>query len=452
MRDIQLEIKRVRKNIVMNNSGWGSIMLPLKIEETSDVPLMATNGVAVFYNEVALNGWFDEHGDKLARQILETVFLHEVLHVGWQHMTRMGKRNPEIWNIATDLVINTQLRFIGWQSNSKTNHGENIETLGGIDYDSYREYFNNVSLDDFKKLSAEKVYQILITKNPPEETAKGIIINPSTNQAENGHNEMGGGVIQYDEQEEKKKDIANGGNGKGIKTSDELSQEITERIIQSDQIQKAVGQGSEYNSVGNARNGQGVPQDWRDTLRDYASSLVESSEQSYKRPNRRFVAEDMYLPSNVETPMMSMAFAIDISGSVGLRARQQMVKEIETIQEEFEIEKVYITYINDHPVVLHEDLPDTDLMRFWDIFERGEEIEMRDMMNGGTSFKPFLNLIEKTNIQNEIGFAMYFTDCESWDLTDDDEPDYPFIWATTGYDRPDNVSWGETVNIYEEGY
>ena len=77
---------------------------------------------------------------------------------------------------------------------------------------------------------------------------------------------------------------------------------------------------------------------------------------------------------------------------------------------------------------------------------------MRDMMNGGTSFKPFLNLIEKTNIQNEIGFAMYFTDCESWDLTDDDEPDYPFIWATTGYDRPDNVSWGETVNIYEESY
>ena len=450
MRDIQLEIKRVRKNIVMNNSGWGSIMLPLKIEETSDVPLMATNGVTVFYNQVALDGWFNEHGDKLARQILETVFLHEVLHVGWQHMTRMGKRNPEIWNIATDLVINTQLSFIGWQSNSKTNHDQNIETLGGIDYLSYKEYFNHVSLTDFQKLTAEKVYQILITKNPPEETAKGIIINPSTNQAENGHNEMGGGVIQYDEQEEKKKDIANGGDGKGVKSANGLSQEITERIIQSDQIQKAVGQGSEYDSVGNARKGQGVPKDWRDTLRDYASSLVESSEQSYKRPNRRFVAEDMYLPSNVETPMMSMAFAIDISGSVGLKERQQMVQEIESIQEEFEIEKVYITYINDHPVVLHEDLPDTDLMRFWDIFERGEEIEMRDMMNGGTSFKPFLNLIEKTDIQNEIGFAMYFTDCESWDLTDDDEPDYP--WATTGYDRPDNVSWGETVNIYEEGY
>jgi len=452
MRDIQLEIKRVRKNIVMNNSGWGSIMLPLKIEETSDVPLMATNGVTVFYNQVALDGWFNEHGDKLARQILETVFLHEVLHVGWQHMTRMGKRNPEIWNIATDLVINTQLSFIGWQSNSKTNHDQNIETLGGIDYLSYKEYFNHVSLTDFQKLTAEKVYQILITKNPPEETAKGIIINPSTNQAENGHNEMGGGVIQYDEQEEKKKDIANGGDGKGVKSANGLSQEITERIIQSDQIQKAVGQGSEYDSVGNARKGQGVPKDWRDTLRDYASSLVESSEQSYKRPNRRFVAEDMYLPSNVETPMMSMAFAIDISGSVGLKERQQMVQEIESIQEEFEIEKVYITYINDHPVVLHEDLPDTDLMRFWDIFERGEEIEMRDMMNGGTSFKPFLNLIEKTDIQNEIGFAMYFTDCEAWDLTDDDEPDYPFIWATTGYDRPDNVSWGETVNIYEEGY
>ena len=359
----------------------------------------------------------------------------------------MGKRNPEIWNIATDLVINTELEYMS----SKMNHGANIRKLGGIEFYDYQDYFN-VGMREFKTLSAEKVYQILVTKNPPQETAQGIIINPSTNQAENGHNKMGGGVIQYDEQEEKKKDIESGGNGKGIKTSAQLSQEITERIIQSDQIQKAVGQGSDYNSVGNARNGQGVPQDWRDTLRDYASSLVESSEQSYKRPNRRFVAQDMYLPSNVETPMMSMAFAIDISGSVGLRARQQMVKEIETIQEEFEIEKVYITYINDHPVVLHEDLPDTDLMRFWDIFERGEEIEMRDMMNGGTSFKPFLNLIEKTNIQNEIGFAMYFTDCESWDLTDDDEPDYPFIWATTGYDRPDNVSWGETVNIYEESY
>ncbi|MDR0917671.1 MAG: hypothetical protein LBM93_00240 [Oscillospiraceae bacterium] len=41
----------------------------------------------------------------------ETSFalIHEMLHIVYQHSVRMGKRNPELWNIACDLYINEMI-------------------------------------------------------------------------------------------------------------------------------------------------------------------------------------------------------------------------------------------------------------------------------------------------------------------------------------------------------
>ena len=44
-----------------------------------------------------------------SERLYQNVIMHEVLHVGWKHCFRKGQREHELWNIATDLVINYHL-------------------------------------------------------------------------------------------------------------------------------------------------------------------------------------------------------------------------------------------------------------------------------------------------------------------------------------------------------
>lgn len=48
----------------------------------------------------------------LTLEQLEVVFLHEALHLLLRHFERMGHRYPEVWNLVTDLAINSILKEV----------------------------------------------------------------------------------------------------------------------------------------------------------------------------------------------------------------------------------------------------------------------------------------------------------------------------------------------------
>ena len=90
---------------------------------------------------------------------LSFVLLHEVCHVVMQHSLRRGERDPELWNIATDLYINSilcrdfQLSFKGGAVSFQS--GE-IKTP---EFGVYLESINEVL--DFGKDSPESIYSRL---------------------------------------------------------------------------------------------------------------------------------------------------------------------------------------------------------------------------------------------------------------------------------------------------
>jgi|TARA_R100000084_G_scaffold36899_2_gene14798 predicted metal-dependent peptidase len=430
MINADIEMKKAKTKIISKHSGWATIVIPLNLVKTDEVEVMATNGKSIFYNPTAIEKWFEENGRRKGQDFIQTVILHEVLHVGWQHCFRKGNREHELWNIATDLVINYHLSGIS-NSDMTTSYDHCLQHLGGLSIFDYREWLD--SKRDLNSYGAEELYSIL-QKNQDEDTQKnngGGYHNPQGDEI-TGHKTLGGEVQEYEGSEEEKQKV---------------SQNISERIIQSHQVQKKVGGGSDFQSIEKARQGQKKPLDWREVLRDKIANQVQSDYQSYARPSRRFLANGDYLPSNVPTPSLSLAIGIDISGSVGLEERQQFNSEIQRIAEDFQIERVLIAYINETTVCLDKSKSDTDLTRFWDCFEYGEEIETRDFMNGGTEFKPFFNLIERTGEDENISCAIYFTDCYAYDLEEEDEPNYPVIWATTSAKPP--VNWGEEVRIID---
>ena len=77
---------------------FGALALFAKYEVTKAVPTAATDGQTVFVNPDFWNPLTSAEQDGL--------LLHELLHAALGHCWRRGVRNPQVWNIAADIVIN----------------------------------------------------------------------------------------------------------------------------------------------------------------------------------------------------------------------------------------------------------------------------------------------------------------------------------------------------------
>ena len=73
-------------------------MLFASIKTSNKVDTAATDGKDIFFNENFLN--------KLTSSEQNALMLHEVLHMALLHVQRRQSRDPHIWNIAADIVVN----------------------------------------------------------------------------------------------------------------------------------------------------------------------------------------------------------------------------------------------------------------------------------------------------------------------------------------------------------
>ena len=80
---------------------WGPLAARLKLEEVEWCNTIATDGRKFYYNKAFV--------DKLSDGEMIFGFGHELGHIIFEHMTRRGDRQPQIWNMAGDYVINNML-------------------------------------------------------------------------------------------------------------------------------------------------------------------------------------------------------------------------------------------------------------------------------------------------------------------------------------------------------
>jgi predicted metal-dependent peptidase len=73
-----------------------AMMAPVVI--TDDIDTAATDGERLYFNAAFLRGLKPAERDG--------VLLHEVLHAALLHVTRRDRRDPLLWNIACDIVVN----------------------------------------------------------------------------------------------------------------------------------------------------------------------------------------------------------------------------------------------------------------------------------------------------------------------------------------------------------
>jgi predicted metal-dependent peptidase len=176
-------------------------------------------------------------------------------------------------------------------------------------------------------------------------------------------------------------------------------------------------------------NGKNVA-DWRAILREFVEQTV-PSDYSWASPNRRHIANGVYLPGVTQENLGHVAIAIDTSGSIDSGLLASFCTELNSIVQEAKPDRVSVIYCDSR-------------VHRTDEFGQDEAIEMKATGRGGTAFRPVFESVSKWDSPPVC--LIYFTDLDSSDVPS--EPEYPVLWATsecvTG-----NGPFGRTVRISE---
>ena len=90
-----------RMRILLNNGFYGLLLMHMILALDENCETAATDGYRIYFGPNFL--------DELSDNELDFVMMHEILHVVLQHCLREGDRNTERFNIACDIVVNSNI-------------------------------------------------------------------------------------------------------------------------------------------------------------------------------------------------------------------------------------------------------------------------------------------------------------------------------------------------------
>ena len=102
---MKYDIAALKRKMLVKYPFFGSVVASVGYKENKDIPTAGTDGETIYYNPEYLEG--------LSVEEQTFIFAHEVCHIAFNHILRSEGKNPELWNIATDGVINQFLKRDG---------------------------------------------------------------------------------------------------------------------------------------------------------------------------------------------------------------------------------------------------------------------------------------------------------------------------------------------------
>lgn len=356
---------KARSRLILDNPFFGTLCLRLKVVEWEQ-ETGATDGVHLFYNPK----WFEKLTDMERIGFLA----HEVLHVVFLHITRRNERDATKWNVACDYAINNYLVAEGF-----------ILPKGGLVDAQYND------------MTAEAIYSML-----PDQDSK--LLDPG----------KCGGVMDHP------------GNDGTPGTAGAIEAGLTVAIHQAAEAAKAQGKlSADLESLISDITDPKV--DWKAVLARFLRAN-NKSDFTWVRPNRRFIARGMYLPSLHNPCLEEIVIAVDTSGSISDEELTQFTTETSYILHELAPERVQFIQcdaeINDVTEYTRESLP----------------LKVTYKGRGGTEFTPVIDYVNENHPNTAA--LVYLTDLECGDFGD--KPHYPVLWVTTNETKAD---YGEVIQM-----
>ena len=381
---VKQKLAKARTCLILDHPFFGALLMRLKMVEDAGIPTACTDGQQIRYNP--------EFFDCLQLQEVVGVLAHEVLHIANGHCWRRDSRDPQGWNISTDMSINGILLDAGLKLPEGRLHDPSC-----------------------KDLSAEEIFARMPKQPQGQPGQKGQSGGQGQGQPGQGQpaSDPGGCGAVEDASE-----CAEGKQG-------DLEREWKVAVSQAATAAKAIGAlpASLDRMVQNIVDPK-VP--WSVLLRDFVERTARN-DYNWARPNRRHLSRGFVLPSLISEELPEVVIVVDTSGSIGQAELDEFAAEASAVLGAYET-TIHLVYadakVQGHEVVTRADLP----------------LTLKPVGGGGTDFRPAFDWVREQGLTPAL--LIYLTD--NYGRHPDQEPDYPVLWVcTTDKEAP----WGQTVKL-----
>lgn len=363
---------RAKVRVVIKHPFYASLLLGMQVVETETHP----DGTPLWL--AATDGttlWFNPvNANKLNLDECVGLITHELMHVALMHNFRVGGRDHKKFNQAADYVINDTI----------IHEGGSLPEGGLHDPNNWNRH-----------KSAEEIYELL-----PD--------NPDGGDGD----PFDGDVIPAPDQ------------------SPQAQQKAVGRIVKAAQVAKAMGKLPSYieSALGEMLDPK-VP--WEQELAEFLTE-VSRNDYTFQRPNRRFVYQDLYLPSAYSQDAMGrLAVVFDTSGSVSVEEMDRFASELVGAIEGVLPLALDVIYCDEE--VQHVDSFDAPTVD--DV-----KASLARHGNGGTDMTEALDYIDEHI--DDVKAAIVFTDGFT---PFGHEREYPVLWAITS--KGVTADMGRTVYV-----
>ena len=299
-----------------------------KMTESDNALTACTDGLHIYINEKFV--------DLLDDKELAFILLHECWHIAFKHFfiwKELHDIDPDLTNQAMDYVINLQI----------VNYDPNQEVcafpkIGGC-FDRR-----------FEGMDTKQVFDILYKEKQDcedSEDGQGQGQGQGQEDGEDGQSQGQSNVqVGRGMNTGKPFDSHMWGVVEGLDPTEELDtqRKVDERNRHGEKLIQAIG---DSGSGGDREFAElFIPQiNPYDMLRDYMTAMMPQRDDStWSKPNKRFLSQDIYMPSYTCETVPYVAFSTDLSGSMGQDEITECLTETDNICRGLGIERIDVMY------------------------------------------------------------------------------------------------------------
>ncbi len=446
-RQAELAMRRARAALVLDHPFFGVLALRLRLREDAACRDLWTDGTALAYNPA--------FAATIPEQTLVGAQAHEVLHLAFGHHLRRQGRDKDLWNRACDLAVNQILLEAGFSLPQ------------GFLHDAA-----------YAGLAAEEIYAALMGQR--EDPTPGVDLGGRARAGGPGGTGAAGGASDgavtplrppaelrhaparpprstpgAGEQQSRagarpgaRKD-ARGSKGGGqsgftgeVRDHPGVEQEESAALKEAAReaqaalnqaLRRARHMGDLPAGLRRQLTGAARPRlDWRALLQRFLEQCA-YSDYAWTTPNRRYLFQDIYLPSRREARLPLAALAVDCSGSVDATALQRFMAELTAVLDAYDATLA---------VLFHD--------------SRVHALELRSRMDrdvpftpvggGGTDYRPVPARLEAEGLAPAC--LIWFTDLQCSRFPP--PPPYPVLWVCSDA-AAEPPPFGTLLMLPEEG-
>lgn len=394
-------MSKYQKAIIHLLSGDGifyaSLLMQCRLTDGKNLPEGALAAVSV------QNGRIHLHIDparleSLSVEQVSRILEHECLHLILEHLNRTEGRHPYVWNIATDLAINSLI------------NGMDMGLLCG------KEPFTDLppkkSADFYYAVIRDKYHAGEVTFHPDGtitvkdgKTGKTVTLKPTGDHSEwdkvsSVDNGLMREVIKQAVAEAAAQAKAAGKWPSGI-------EELVKELLDKETV------------------------NWKRLLRQYIGNKVKAgSKHTWKRESKRF---GVLQKGKTKTRMIKIGIAIDTSGSVSADEFQEFMSEIYGLMNSY---KTNIQIVE----------CDAKIQKAYTL-KKYAKIDTKFKGRGGTDFRPvFEHFVEGDGKHSGIEMLIFFTDLEG-PFPEMEPRTFRTLWVRTSQGYATTAPFGKVICI-----